>query len=63
MTTTAKKPEEGKKFDPVPEGSHVARLYRLIHIGTQRFEFSGEAKELYKIRLEFLSLSRKRESF
>lgn len=54
MTTKATKPESTKKvFDPVPEGSHVARLYRLLHLGTHSFEFSGEKKDLYKIRLEF----------
>lgn len=54
MTTKAAKVEGEKKvFDPVPEGSHVARLYRLIHIGTVEFEWEGDKKELYKIRLEF----------
>lgn len=52
MTTKAKQ-EQRKVFDPVPQGSHVARLYRLIHIGTVSFEYGGEVKELYKIRLEF----------
>lgn len=50
---TKSKQKERKLFDPVPEGSHVARLYRLIHIGTVETIYMGEPKMAYKIRLEF----------
>jgi hypothetical protein len=42
-----------KAFDPVPKGSHVARLYQIIHLGTTHFEYKGEAKSSNKIRLTF----------
>jgi hypothetical protein len=37
----------------VPKGNHVARLYQIIHIGTNEFEFKGETKKSDKIRLSF----------
>lgn len=37
----------------VPKGNHVARLYQIIHIGTNEFEFKGETKKSDKIRLTF----------
>jgi hypothetical protein len=50
MATTAPRP---RPFDPVPQGSHVARLYRVIHIGTTEFEFKGETKKSNKVMLTF----------
>lgn len=50
MALTAPK---GKAFDPAPAGSHVARLYQIIHIGTITTEFKGEKKQTDKIRLTF----------
>jgi hypothetical protein len=47
---TAPKP---KPRDPVPSGSHVARLYQIVHIGTTEFEYMGETKKSDKIRLTF----------
>ena len=31
-----------KEFKQVPEGSHMARCYRVIDLGTQRWEYQGE---------------------
>lgn len=31
-----------KEFKPVPEGSHMAVCYRVIDLGTQRWEYQGE---------------------
>lgn len=42
-----------KPRDPVPSGSHVARLYQIVHIGTTEFEYKGETKSSNKIRLTF----------
>jgi hypothetical protein len=47
----AKKPE--KNYEPVPAGNHIARLYQIIHIGTNSFEYAGEMKKSDKVRLTF----------
>jgi len=47
----AKRPE--KTYEPVPTGNHVARLYQIIHIGTNEFEYMGETKKSDKVRLTF----------
>jgi hypothetical protein len=31
-----------KEFKQVPEGSHMARCYRVIDLGTQRWDYQGE---------------------
>lgn len=41
----------GKHFDPIPEGTHIARCIEMIHIGTVEEEFSGKKKTLEKVRL------------
>lgn len=54
MTIIAKKPEGGDfKKEIVPAGSHVARCYSVVHIGTVRFEYLGEEKELNKVRISW----------
>lgn len=37
----------------VPEGTHIARLYSIIHMGTIPEMYMGEEKEMNKIRLGF----------
>ena len=59
MALTAPK---GKASDPAPKGNHVARLYQIIHIGTNDFEYMGETKSSDKIRLTF-ELSNERKAF
>lgn len=36
-------------FIPVPAGSHLARCYRIIDLGTQKTEYMGETKFLRKV--------------
>lgn len=36
-------------FIPVPPGSHVARCYRIVDLGTQKTEYLGEIKLLRKV--------------
>jgi hypothetical protein len=38
----AKQPE--RTYELVPAGNHVARLYGILHIGTNSFEYMGETK-------------------
>jgi hypothetical protein len=59
MSLTAPK---SKSSDPVPKGNHVARLYQIIHIGTNDFEYMGETKSSDKVRLTF-ELSNERKVF
>lgn len=48
---TAPKPK--KDYTPVPAGTHIARLVRIVYIGTVPEEYQGETKMMYKIRLGF----------
>ena len=48
-----KAPEPKKTYDPAPKGSHVARLYQIINLGTTEFEYMGEMKRSTKLRLTF----------
>lgn len=48
-----KAPEPKKTHDPAPKGSHVARLYQIINLGTTEFEYKGEMKKSTKLRLTF----------
>lgn len=41
------------KREIVPSGTHVARCYSTIHIGTVEWEWQGELKYTNKIRLTF----------
>jgi hypothetical protein len=40
-----------KEFKPVPEGSHMAVCYRVIDLGTQRWEYQGEPQIGRKVLL------------
>lgn len=42
---------EGKQFDPVPAGNHVARCYQMVEIGTEEAEFQGEKKNVHRVRI------------
>lgn len=37
-------------FTPVPAGVHLARLYRIIDLGTQRSEYEGKVNFLRKVK-------------
>lgn len=39
----------GTTFLPVPPGSHVARCYRIVDLGTQKTEYLGQLKYLRKV--------------
>ena len=41
----------GKEFKLVPPGSHLARCYRIIDIGTQSTEWQGQKKFLRKVMI------------
>jgi hypothetical protein len=47
----SKQPE--RTYELVPAGNHVARLYQIIHIGTNSYEYKGEMKKSDKVRLTF----------
>ena len=40
-------------FKPVPPGSHLARCYRIIDLGTQKTTFNGESKFIKKVMFQF----------
>ena len=39
-----------KEFKIAPVGSHLARLYRIIDLGTQTSEYMGQTKMLRKVK-------------
>ena len=41
----------GKEFKMVPPGTHLARCYRIIDVGTQATEWQGQQKFLRKVML------------
>ena len=41
------------KREIVPSGTHIARCYSMIHIGTVEWEWQGETKYSNKIRVSF----------
>ena len=41
------------KREIVPSGTHLARCYQMIHIGTVEWEYNGEQKFSNKVRLTF----------
>jgi hypothetical protein len=45
--------DEGRSFTPVPSGSHLARCYRIIDLGTQKTEWQGQVKLLPKVMFQF----------
>lgn len=59
MTLNAPK---GKSFEPVPAGSHVARLYQIVNIGTVTTEWQGKKSQTPKIRFTF-ELCNERKAF
>jgi hypothetical protein len=56
----AKQPE--RTYELVPAGNHFARLYSIVHIGTNSFEYMRETKKSDKVRLTF-ELSNERKVF
>lgn len=51
MPTLPEKPKS--TYTPAPVGTHIARCYQFIHIGTIQDEYMGQPKEFNKIRLSF----------
>lgn len=44
---------QGSDFTPPPAGSHRARCFRFVDLGTQLTEYQGEKKSQHKIMLSF----------
>lgn len=54
MPIIAKKPEHDAVVrEPVPSGTHLARCYQLIHIGTITSEYQGRETHRDRIRIRF----------
>lgn len=59
MATVANRPKSNQEV--IPQGTHIAILYQIIHLGTQKMEWKGDVKEMYKIRLTFELPFKKKE--
>ena len=44
MSIKFKKPENDKNDFLVPSGTHIARCYKMIHVGERNYEYQGEPK-------------------
>jgi hypothetical protein len=53
MSLVAKESSGGSNFIQVPAGIHLARLYRIIDLGTQESEYMGTKKQLHKVMFQF----------
>lgn len=53
MSLTMPEPSSGGDFTPPPEGTHPARCYRVVDLGTQRVEHKGEVKHQHKILISW----------
>lgn len=51
MPTIPEKPKSN--YQPAPVGTHIARCFQFVHIGTVEDEYMGEVREFNKIRLSF----------
>jgi hypothetical protein len=43
----------GSNYEPIPAGTHVARCYSMIYLGTIKTEFQGQEKWLPKVQITF----------
>lgn len=43
--------DTGGSFESTPTGSHLARCYRIVDVGTQKSEYQGQVKYLRKVML------------
>jgi len=48
-----KAPKNETTFEQLAEGSYPARLYSIVELGTETFEWQGEEKKAKKIRITF----------
>jgi len=53
MSLVATGNSNSKDFVQVPPGIHLARLYRVIDLGTQKSEYKGVVKHLHKAMFQF----------
>lgn len=44
---------QNKDFEPAPAGNHIARLYKIVHVGTIQDTYEGKPREINKIALTF----------
>jgi hypothetical protein len=47
------KPTEGGDFSPAPAGTHIARCYRFVDLGTHMNEFNGEKKTRHEVLISW----------
>lgn len=53
-------PKAASKTD-IPKGTHIARLYQIVHIGTVHYQWQGEDKAQDKVRLTFELCNERKE--
>ena len=53
MSLIAKANSGHSSFTPVPSGSHLARCYRIVDLGTHKSDYKGKISFLRKIMISF----------
>lgn len=53
MPIIAGKPENNIEFELCPKGTHIARVFKILNIGTIETEWQGKVKDTKKIRIYF----------
>jgi hypothetical protein len=43
----------GSNYEPIPAGTHVARAYSMVYLGTIKTDFQGQETWLPKVRITF----------
>ena len=44
---------EGSSFKPVPPGTHLARCYRIVDLGTQETNYQGKVNYQRKLMIQW----------
>ena len=53
MSLKASDSSNGSSFKPVPTGTHLARCYRIVDLGTQETVYMGQKKSQHKVMFSF----------
>lgn len=53
MSLKASDSSNGSTFKPVPTGTHLARCYRIVDLGTQETVYMGQKKNQHKVMFSF----------
>lgn len=53
MPLVAPKSQTNSNYTPAPTGSHIARCFRMVDIGTHQKTYDGKTRDVRMVRLDF----------